>query len=123
MATPKLEAKAGKLNMVIEQGTTFSPVLTYADVNNVAIDLTGYTAKMQIKKTRADLTALETLTTADGSIVLGGAAGTITLLLTDTQTAAIVWLTGVYDLELTSGSGIVTRLIQGVITVSEEVTT
>lgn len=123
MATPKLKAQAGKLNMVIEQGTTFNPVLTYQDADANLIDLTGYTARMKIKNARTDATALEELTTENGGITLGGAAGTIALLFTDAETTAMTWETGVYDLELVSGSGVVTRLLQGVVTVSAEVTT
>lgn len=123
MATPKLKAQAGKLNMVIEQGATFNPVLTYQDSDAVIIDLTSYTARMKIKDSRADVTALEEITTENGGITLGGVLGTIALLFSDTDTALMTWESGVYDLELISGSGIVTRLLQGVITVSAEVTT
>jgi len=122
MATPKLTAQAGKLNMVIEQGATFNPVLTYQDETGTAISLVGYTARMMIKDARTDATALEELTTENGGITLGGVAGTIALLFSATDTAAMVWECGVYDLELISGGGIVTRLLQGVVTVSAEVT-
>lgn len=40
---------AGLANFVIEQGATFSQELIYTNENNVPINLTGYTAKMQIK--------------------------------------------------------------------------
>jgi hypothetical protein len=53
---------------------------------------------------------------------LGGAAGTITLTISATDTAALTSGRGVYDLELVSGSGIVTRLLQGVATISRNVT-
>ena len=123
MATPKLKAQAGKLNIVIEQGATFNPVLTYQDENASPIDLTGYTARMKIKNARTDTSALEELTTENGGITLGGAAGTIALLFTATATAAMTWTSGVYDLELVSSGGVVTRLLQGTATVSPEVTT
>lgn len=123
MATPKLKAQAGKLNMVIEQGATFNPVLTYQDSTGTAIDLTSFTARMKIKDARTDVAALEELTTENGGITLGGVAGTIALLFSAVDTAAMTWESGVYDLELISGSGIVTRLLQGVVTVSAEVTT
>ena len=127
MAVAKLDAQAGKLNIVIEQGTTFNPVLTYTDnaTPPVAIDLTGYTARMQIKLKKTDpsfITGGE-LTTENGGIVLGGVAGTITLLITDTVTAAFVFSNAVYDLELISSGSIVTRLLQGSATLSIETTT
>jgi len=123
MATAKLQAQAGKLNMVIEQGATFNPVFTYKDENDTLINLTGYTARMQIKLKRTSPSTIEDLTDGNGKIILGGAAGTITLLLTDTETAAYTFTSAVYDLELINGSGAVTRLLQGSVTLSTEVTT
>jgi hypothetical protein len=122
MAIPKLEEQAGKLNMVIEQGTTFNPILTYTDENNVAIDLTGYTARMQIRLKRTSAAFLHELTTEGVGIVLGGVAGTITLLITDTDTMAFTFKSAVYDLELISAGGIVTRLLRGSVSLSTEAT-
>ncbi len=121
MATPKLDAQAGKLNIVIEQGTTFNPVLTYKDENDVAIDLTGYTARMQIRLKRTSASFIHELTSGAG-ITLGGVAGTIELLISDTDTAAFSFTSAVYDLELVSGGGIVTRLLEGSVTLKKEAT-
>jgi len=122
MATAKLDAQAGKLNLVIEQGTTFNPVLTYSDSAGTAIDLTGYTARMQIRLKRTSATFLHELTTENGGITLGGAAGTIALLISATDTAAFTFTTAIYDLELITAGGIVTRLLQGSVTLSTEAT-
>lgn len=125
MATPKIKAQAGKLNMVIEQGTTFNPVMTYKDGGGTPIDLTDYTARMHIRENIEDVDALEELTTENiggSQIILGGAAGTITLLFTDTETTAMNWESGVYDLELVTPAGIVSRVLVGTVTVSDEVT-
>lgn len=100
----------------IEQGATWKPVLTLRDT-----DLTGYTARMQI---RADIDAADVLvelTTGDG-ITINGPAGQITLLLDDTQTAALDWCDGVYDLELIDPDGNVMRLLKGPVEVDPEVT-
>ena len=45
------------------------------------------------------------LTNPDGTITLGGVLGTIDLKLSDVKTAAITWLTGVYDLEIVDSIG------------------
>ena len=123
MAIPKLEAQAGKLNLTIEQGATFNPVLTYTDdqVPPVAIDLSGYDARMHIRAAKGDATTLDELSVGSG-ITLGGVAGTIALLITDTDTAAYTWTKAVYDLEIISAGGIVTRLLQGAVIVTPEVT-
>ena len=85
-------------------------------------DLTGYTARMQIRETLESTTTLEELTTSNGGITLGGTAGTITLLLTATETAALTFETAVYDLEIVSGAGVVTRLMHGKVVLVDEVT-
>jgi hypothetical protein len=108
-------------DILIEQGATFSLVITYKD-NDTPIDLDGYTARMQVRATAESATVLIELTTGDGRIVLGGAAGTITLTIAAADTAALTAGRALYDLELISGSGIVTRLIQGVCTISRNIT-
>ena len=108
-------------DITIEQGATFSQVVTYKE-SGVAINLTGYTARMQVRATLESASTLVELTTANSRIALGGAAGTITLTIAAADTAALTAGRGVYDLELVSGSGIVTRLLQGVCTISRNVT-
>ena len=122
MATAKLEAQAGKLNIVIEQGATFNPVLTYEDENAAPIDLTGYDARMQIRSSKTATSFIHELTVLNSGIVLGGAAGTTTLFISDTDTAAFTFKQAVYDLELISSGGIVTRLLEGNVTLRTETT-
>jgi hypothetical protein len=78
---------------------------------------------MQVRQrhTSEDPAALN-LTTENGGITLGGAAGTIAIVAAATSTGDITFKRGVYDLEMISASGIVTRLIEGVVTVTPEVT-
>jgi hypothetical protein len=114
---------AGKLKLLIEQGATFRKTLTWkAGVPAVPVNLTSCTARMQFRSEIASATPLITLTTENGGIVLGGALGTIELIITATATAAITWTTGVYDLEVAFASGDVRRLVYGPVTVSPEVT-
>lgn len=121
MPTPEISQKAGKLNIVIEKGARFDPVLTWKTAG-VAVDLTSYTARMQIRATQSSETILIDLTTENGGIALGGAAGTISLVITNDVTEAIDWAKGVYDLELVSPSGYPTRLVEGIVKVRDEVT-
>jgi tRNA threonylcarbamoyladenosine modification (KEOPS) complex Pcc1 subunit len=108
-------------DILIEQGATFSQVITYKEAG-VAVNLTGYTARMQVRATLESASTLVELTTANSRIALGGTAGTINLTIAADDTAALTSGLGVYDLELVSGSGIVTRLLQGVCTISRNVT-
>ena len=113
---------AGRWDFILEQGATFQVTLTYKDSNDTAIDLTSYTARMKIKESHAESASLVELTTANGGITLGGVAGTIALLISDTDTTALDFDNGVHDLEIVSGSGIVTRIVEGNVVFSKEVT-
>jgi hypothetical protein len=107
----------------IIQGATLRDVTTWkTGTPAVAVDLTGCTARMQIRAKIADTAALKSLTTENGGIALGGAAGTVTIFLSATDTAAIAWKSGVYDLEIVFASGDVRRLLSGSVSVSPEVT-
>jgi hypothetical protein len=108
-------------DLCIPQGATFTRTIRYkADGANVS--LVGYTARMQIRPTAASATTTLSLTTENGRIALGGSAGTITLTISATDSAALTAGRYVYDLELVSAGGIVTRLLQGIVTVSANVT-
>lgn len=106
---------------MIEQGASWRLLLLW-NGDSSPINLTGYTARMQIRKSATSSAALLELTTENSRITLGGVAGTITLTLTAADTAAITWTSGVYDLELVDSGGGVRRLIQGAVRVSREVT-
>lgn len=93
-------------------------VLTYY----LPVDLTGYTARMQVRPSAGSNIVLLDLTTENGGITLGGAEGTITRYVDAMQAAALAFNSGVYDLELMDGSGHVTRLVTGAACVSREVT-
>jgi phage tail sheath gpL-like len=76
---------------------------------------------MQLRQNYNSDVADLTLTTANGGISIVGATGTITINATAAQTGDLDPGFYVYDLELTSGSNI-SRLIQGQLTVAEQVT-
>jgi hypothetical protein len=86
------------------------------------VNLTGFTARMQIRASLEDDDTLASLTTENGGITLGGTAGTVALLLSATDTAALDFTSAVYDLELISSGGVVTRLLSGAVTLVPEVT-
>lgn len=109
-------------DLSIDQGATFQLLITWNDPSGTPINLTGYTARMQIRPTQPSSTIVLELTTENGGITLGGLAGTISLFASATATAAITADSGVYDLELASAGGIVTRLLQGSVTFNPEVT-
>jgi hypothetical protein len=118
---------AGIYNMLIEQGTTFvrSFNIQYPDPEDPEVylnyDLTGYTARMQIRRTIDSSTAIVTCTTENGRISIDDENGVVTVSMTDEVTSAIT-TSGVYDLEIEDASGNVSRVVQGTVTLSPEVT-
>ena len=116
-------SKPFKHPIQIIQGATLRDVTTWkAGTPAVPVDLTGCTARMQVRLKVDDETVLVELTTANGGITLGGTAGTVTIYMSDEATAAINWKSGVYDLEIEFGNGDVRRLMYGGVSVSPEVT-
>ena len=111
---------AGTLDFTIEQGATFNLLLNWK-VNNINVNLTGYTARLQARVDVEDTNTILSLTTGAG-ITLGGAAGTISIDQTAAQTTLLPAGNYVYDLELIAGAGSVTRLVQGELNISAEVT-
>lgn len=112
---------AGIYNIVCDQGATFNRIFTWQDSSGIPINLTNYTARMQVRDTVSSVSTLLSLTTENGGISLGGAAGTVTIIASATQTAAIAAGCYVYDIELVFDA-VVTRLVQGQFTVDAEVT-
>ena len=126
---------AVKRDIIIEQGVDFSLLLTWESPAGSPVDLTSYTAALQIRSAYGGQP--EILALAQGSgITLGGTAGTVTVAITAAQTGAIeapnyaslttyagepAYRLGVYDLVLTSGVGQVRRFIYGTVYLSPQV--
>ena len=133
---------AANLNLIIQQGETWGRTLTWKKTGGTPYDLTGYTARMQIRLTADSATPIielnTTPATGKGDITLGGALGTIALVLSSALTSAMSFSgaskgtvqegtdtaygqLGVYDLDLTNGT-VVTTLARGTVCFVKEVT-
>lgn len=115
-------ARAATVNLVIEQGADFSHIVGLTNSDGSVFDLTGYDARMQIRSSVATITTLYELTVSNGRIELNELAGQLRLNIPNAVTTAMTWRSGVYDLEIISGAGLVTRIMQGNATLSLEVT-
>lgn len=111
--------KPATYNIVSYQGATYDLTLTYK-IDGSAVDLTGYTAAMQVRSNATSTATILDLSSGSG-ITLGGTAGTIAVLVSAETMGAATPGTYVYDFELDSGSQI-TRLLQGSFTIQSEVT-
>ena len=107
-------------NFVVEQGATFVKSFTWKE-GGAPKNLTGYTARMKARPSITSDTVLIDASTANGKITIDPLLGVIELTISATETAAMTFTSAVYDLELVSGA-VVTRLVQGTLTLSREVT-
>lgn len=101
----------------IEQYATFSTTINVEDSNGDAINLYGYSASSQLRKSYYSSSA-NNFTAA----VTGIANGEITLSMTAANTATITPGRYVYDLVITSPEGTKTRVVEGIVNVLAGVT-
>lgn len=109
--------------ITIEQGATFKKTITWKDGDGTPKDLTGFTARMQVRASHDSTTKLIDISSTGGEITLGGAAGTIVIVIPKDTTAALsAPVLGVWDLELEDSANFVTRLVEGQARITPEVT-
>ena len=109
-------------NVKLKRGSSFYRKITCKNkVSGVLTNFTSYTAKMDIRE-RVGGDLLTSLTTENGSLVLGGANGTIEIKISPAQTKTLTPDKCKYDLDLISSSGDVFTYIEGDIDVSPKIT-
>jgi hypothetical protein len=119
-----VSAEPGLYSPNCRRGESFSRVLTWRDGSGALVNLTGYTAKLQLRqRLRSGVgdTPVDEFTESAG-LTLGGADGTITWAMTPAETTALPVGALAYDLRLTSGTGNVVFLVYGYLNVQEAVT-
>jgi len=104
-----------KINIVMDQGSTFLTTFNVVDTNNSPINLSSYTANSSMKQTYSSSTTY--VFTANGY-----ANGAITLAMNTATTSSISSGRYVYDIDITDGAGTVSRVIEGIVTVTPGVT-
>lgn len=105
------------------QGETFDEAFAWkAGIPALPVDLTGCSARMQVRAELASPAVLIELTSANGRIVIDAPNGGITLRLSAAETAALTFTRAVYDLEIVYADGRVRRLLEGSFKVKGEVT-
>ena len=107
---------AAKANLLIDQGTTYSTTLTLTDENGEILDLSGANAASQIRKSYTSSVA------ASFTASVNVEFGEVTLSLSAETSGNLVAGRYVYDVELTDGSNNVSRIAEGIVTVTPQVT-
>lgn len=112
------------VDLVIKQGSTYRQEFVYKDDDNEIVDLTGYTARMQIRPDVESETIIADLTTENDGITIDGPNGSIELFISHTDTAGMTPTKNAgYDLEIVdSVSGDVNRIFGGKVEIDPEFT-
>ena len=113
---------AGQKNFEVDQNATFSFVLEYKDNDGNAIDLTGASAKMQVRDTKGGAKLAVTLTSPSGGIVIDPVNGKLTIKMTPTQTNKLFYPKSSYDLMVVDSNGNKIKLLEGFMTLNRSVT-
>jgi len=104
-------------NIYIDQGSAFSNTITVTGADGVALNLTGYTVAAQMRKSYGSSTAY-TFTTA----VASASEGKVRISFTSSETDNIPGGRYLYDVEVTSLVGSKTRVIEGIVIVTPQIT-
>jgi hypothetical protein len=113
---------AGQKNFEVDQNATFSFIVEYKDENDDAIDLTGASAKMQVRDTKGGNKLAVTLTSPSGGITIDGPNGKLTVRMTPTQTSKIFYPKSSYDVMVVDSNGNKIKLLEGFMTLNRSVT-
>ena len=109
---------AGRYNIIIDQGSDFSVLFTITE-DGSAKNLTGFSARAQMRTTKGAASVSATFT----CVVTSASEGKLTMSLPAATSSALTAGRYFYDLEIfTSGDAAVTRLMQGEVDLTQEVT-
>ena len=105
-----------KANIVIDQGATYSTSIDVTDDAGEPVDLTGYTGAAQMRKhyTSSNSHAF--------TVSIANTSGVVTLSMNAAISGNITAGRYVYDCELTDSSNTVSRLVEGIVTITPQVT-
>lgn len=120
MAIPKNQP------LVLNQGSDWDYTVVWKGSDGQVVNLTGYSAKMQVRRRAVDTNPLIELSNSNNRIAMGGVSGFLIMSLSASETGALAPSDFdspfVYDLEVTSGSGEVAKLLKGIFVNLQEVT-
>ena len=105
------------VNLFVDQGVDFYRTMTIVDINNAPLNISNYTIAGQVRKnyTSSANTTMQVLIT-------DAPHGKVSMSLTNTQTDSLTDLRYVYDVEITSPDNKKYRILEGVMTVTPQVT-
>ena len=110
-------------NFEVDQNTTFSFEVQYTEEDGVTpIDLTGSSAKMQVRDTAGGSKLAFSLTSPVGGITIDGPNGKLSIKCTPTQTSKLFYPKSSYDIMVVDSNGNKIKLLEGFLTLNRSVT-
>lgn len=114
-------------NLEVDQGSTYIYTFTLTDVDNQPFDLTGFTARLQVRATYGATSVLIDATTVNGKLIINNNSIVFNLLPSDTSGIKFEAkdddsLICLFDLEIISPTGSVYKPAKGTFTIMREIT-
>ena len=108
---------ASYTDLYVDQGTDYCTTMDLANDDGTPINVTGYTFSGQIRKSYYSTNPAANL----AIVVLDSANGNVSITMTSAVTANITPGRYVYDIKMTDTSNVTIRIMEGIITVTPQV--
>jgi hypothetical protein len=105
-------------NLYIDQGSEFVSVLDLENNDGTPMNLTGFSAYSQFRKSYGSTTAF----TFETLILTPNTSGKLQLKLTGVNSSLIRPGRYLYDVEIVSSTNVKTRVVEGILTINPEIT-
>jgi hypothetical protein len=104
-------------NLFVDAGSDYSNIITVSSTNGQPLNLSGYTVASQMRKSYSSSTVY-----AFTASVYDAANGKVRLQLSASGSSAIPAGRWLYDVEITSTAGSKTRVVEGIVTITPQIT-
>lgn len=105
-----------KANIVVDQGSDFTTAIKIRGEDGGNVDLVGFSAEGQMRRTYSSASAVSF------SITINTTTSELLVSLSSEVTTGLTPGRYVYDIELLTSEGVTTRIVEGIVTVTPQVT-
>lgn len=110
---------AAYTELIMDQGASFNNVINLTDdLSNASLNILGYTVRSQMRRSYYSANATANITCT----ITNSSNGEITMSMTAANTTLIKAGRYLFDLETVDTNGIVSRVLEGIITVTPQIT-
>jgi hypothetical protein len=110
---------AAYVELIMDQGASFNNVINLTDdLSNASLNILGYTVRSQMRRSYYSANATANITCT----ITNSSNGEITMSVTAANTTLIKAGRYLFDLETVDTNGIVSRVLEGIITVTPQIT-